>query len=137
MSGPCEVCDRAECPYIPFDKMNCDEYDVIDGDVTYKAVEDCRAHAKDWRSEALRLRTSLAAAERELDRWRHGQPVEGDYVCPEALTVDAMRPVVALAATYVDVWKAYEGKSSPSRAEMDAADDLARAVDVYRAKERL
>lgn len=31
------------------------------------------------------LRAALAAAERELERWRHGQPVEGDYVCPNEL----------------------------------------------------
>lgn len=27
----------------------------------------------------------LAALEAELDRWRHGAPIEGDFVCPDSL----------------------------------------------------
>lgn len=39
------------------------------------------------------------ALERELERWRHNQPVEGDYVCPNALRADmAEAEVVALRA---------------------------------------
>lgn len=30
----------------------------------------------------------IDAAEAELERWRHGVPVEGDYVCPNALRAD-------------------------------------------------
>lgn len=37
-------------------------------------------HEKQW-----------ADAERELDRWRHGVPIEGDYVCLGALEADRLR----------------------------------------------
>lgn len=39
--------------------------------------------------ELTAARADLAAAEREADRWRHGLPVEGDYVCPTAQERDA------------------------------------------------
>jgi hypothetical protein len=39
--------------------------------------------------EVTRLRADLAASQREADRWRHGVPIEGDYVCPDALRADA------------------------------------------------
>lgn len=42
-----------------------------------------------------RLRARLAAAERELERWRHGEPVEGDFVCPNALALDELRAQLA------------------------------------------
>lgn len=35
-----------------------------------------------WHKEQL---TRLDAAEAGLERWRHGQQIEGDYVCPNAL----------------------------------------------------
>jgi hypothetical protein len=63
----CETCDRAECPYIPYAAMGCDEYDAVDGDLTYAAVEDCRAHVHDWRAEALALRGQVAALMGERD----------------------------------------------------------------------
>ena len=31
----------------------------------------------------------LAAAQAELERWRHGVPVEGDYVCPDSTALSA------------------------------------------------
>lgn len=39
----------------------------------------------------LALLDALDAAEREADRWRHGVPVEGDYVCPTSLALDQAR----------------------------------------------
>lgn len=30
----------------------------------------------------------IAALERELERWRHNQMVEGDYVCPDSLELN-------------------------------------------------
>jgi hypothetical protein len=38
--------------------------------------------------ERENLRRNLQAADREADRWRHGVPVEGDYVCPDSLRAD-------------------------------------------------
>lgn len=37
------------------------------------------------------LRGEITALNRELDRWRHGYPVEGDYVCPGDLRADLER----------------------------------------------
>lgn len=37
------------------------------------------------------LLDALDAAEREADRWRHGVPIEGDYVCPTSLALDQAR----------------------------------------------
>lgn len=31
----------------------------------------------------------LAATERELERWRHGETIEGDFICQNALRADA------------------------------------------------
>ena len=36
------------------------------------------------------------AAIREADRLRHGVPVEGDFVCPDALLLDEARKAVLL-----------------------------------------
>jgi len=33
----------------------------------------------------IRLLDALDAAERELERWRHGVTIEGDFVCPNDL----------------------------------------------------
>ena len=32
-------------------------------------------------------RAKLEAAERELERWKHGEQVEGDYVCPDSVAL--------------------------------------------------
>lgn len=57
---------------------------------------DCPAHIEDVLAENASLRTRLAqveaerdAALREADRWRHGATVEGDFVCPNQLQLDA------------------------------------------------
>ena len=38
--------------------------------------------------------SQLAACERELERWRHGVQVEGDFVCPDSLRVADMRKLL-------------------------------------------
>lgn len=43
------------------------------------------------RSECDRLRAENAAQSRELERWRHGVTVEGDFVCPDSLALDITR----------------------------------------------
>ena len=45
--------------------------------------------------ELSALRKRLAEAERERDRWRHGVPIEGDYVCPDSLRADAAEATIA------------------------------------------
>ena len=42
--------------------------------------------------EVLDLTRQLAEANRELERWRHGVTIEGDYVCPDSLALsEALR----------------------------------------------
>lgn len=79
MSGDrCEVCDRVECPAVPFLRMNCDEYDEAtaadDGAAAQAARDDCDANAVNWREMALAYRAShdfaasrCLAAERDRD----------------------------------------------------------------------
>lgn len=38
--------------------------------------------------QIARLTRERDAALRELERWRHGEQVEGDYVCPDSLRAD-------------------------------------------------
>lgn len=33
----------------------------------------------------ISLLDQLSSSTRELERWRHGVPIEGDYVCPDSL----------------------------------------------------
>lgn len=40
---------------------------------------------------AQALERRLAAAERELERWRHGVTIEGDFVCPDSLALNTAR----------------------------------------------
>ena len=44
---------------------------------------------------ALALLDECAAMERELERWRHGLTIEGDFVCPNALAADNARDDLA------------------------------------------
>lgn len=37
------------------------------------------------------LRDQLRATQAELERWRHGQQVEGDYVCPDSLELQRLK----------------------------------------------
>lgn len=44
--------------------------------------------------ESLRVHQTerrLAAAERELERWRHGVQIEGDFVCPDSLSLSELQ----------------------------------------------
>jgi hypothetical protein len=54
-----------------------------------------------WENEVLRLETELEKNTkigielgRELERWRHGQQIEGDYVCPNSLDVMRLQEVI-------------------------------------------
>ena len=51
---------------------------------------DALAAYREVAEERDRLRKNLESAERELERWRHGVPIEGDYVCPNALQADVL-----------------------------------------------
>jgi len=44
--------------------------------------------------------------ERELERWRHGQQIEGDYVCPNALEATNLRLQLSAAEAERDAYRA-------------------------------
>jgi hypothetical protein len=50
-----------------------------------------KARAEKAERERDEAQAEIAAANRELERWRHGQPIEGDYVCPDSLRVHALQ----------------------------------------------
>lgn len=65
-------------------------------------------------AEIARLKAALLEQGRELERWKHGEQIEGDYVCPDSLALtearkelDAMRNAApdraGLVATIVKV----------------------------------
>lgn len=57
-------------------------------------AQECMPPLDPQQKEHVRAEARAAAAERELERWRHGAPVEGDFVCPNelaALTAKAER----------------------------------------------
>lgn len=56
------------------------------------ALEDIAVPLAEQRDAAV---TRAEAAEREAERLRHGAPVEGDWVCPNALEVDKLRGQLA------------------------------------------
>lgn len=59
-------------------------------------VGDDRRERDQW------LELELAASQRESDRWRHGVPVEGDFVCPDSLRADALSERLHEAEAIVD-----------------------------------
>ena len=77
--------------------------------------------------EIARLRARVAELERELERWRHGQQVEGDYVCPDSLALTELRRMVR--ETLEDIIYAQKNIKD-SRWTMAAAnlDDIERAL---------
>ena len=96
----CPTCDRPRATQTDFDACNddcsCDRCRTLCWS-RWNAGECCHNEPIDWRARALaaesraeRAEVSLAAAEREQDRWRHGVPIEGDYVCPDSLALTEM-----------------------------------------------
>jgi hypothetical protein len=63
----------------------------------------------------------LKATERELERWRHGVQIEGDYVCPDSLRmtealaeVERLRAGIRQQAAQLVEWAVARGGHSPS-----------------------
>ena len=48
------------------------------------------------------LLAELRAARAELDRWRHGRPIEGDHVCPDSLALTEARGRIAALVAALD-----------------------------------
>ena len=69
-------------------------------DVWFKACKRQDARVAVLERDRQTAETRALAAERECDRWRHGQPIEGDYVCPNELKLKA---AMAFVEAY-DYW---------------------------------
>jgi hypothetical protein len=52
--------------------------------------------------EIVQLRNHLRAALAELERWRHGLTIEGDYVCPRDLECNSLRAQLRIAESVRD-----------------------------------
>ena len=71
-----------------------DVHTVVDGKGMWVASfgatpEDAAFCAAANPTAVLALLNALDAANRELERWRHGATVEGDFVCPDSLALTA------------------------------------------------
>ena len=64
--------------------------------------------------------------ERELERWRHGQQIEGDYVCPNALDLHACHENIASLRTELERQKAHNALQQQSLHELHARLKTAR-----------
>ncbi len=78
-----------------------DRYDRGLCECGLNAADDLGAYPDAWeeveqlenqRDEAL---AKLAATQHELERWRHGQQIEGDYVCPDSLRLTEAKRLLA------------------------------------------
>ena len=73
--------------------------------------DEARAERDFYRTDSCQMQASRDAAIREADRWRHGVPIEGDYVCPDSLRADAAEKRAAEAeatiASVVHVTREY------------------------------
>lgn len=88
--------------------------------------------AEVFRAAFVDERTRANAATREADRLRHGVPVEGDYVCPDALRADAAETRIRR----IEAFMALDGPwptTDVLRKLADAADHMLRdhSYDVH------
>ena len=65
-------------------------------------VEHVRAMLIGESQQKGHILADLAASVREAERLRHGQAIEGDYVCPNALERDRLREEVAQALHWLE-----------------------------------
>lgn len=74
------------------------EYAAIDDDAITAGQREARMLAR----ALIDTTAALQGAERERDRWRHGVPIEGDYVCPDSLELTRVMPVYEAACAWRD-----------------------------------
>lgn len=79
------------------------------------------------RAERARMASALAAAEREADRLRHGVPVDGDFVCPDAPRADAAEARAKQAEEERDAWEMSATEAQEVANALRAERDEARA----------
>jgi hypothetical protein len=56
----------------------------------------------------LELIRDLASANRELERWRHNVPIEGDYICPDSLELTRLKNILSIHKV-CSPWRANDG----------------------------
>lgn len=81
-------------------------------------------------------RDRAEAAERELERWRHGAPVEGDYVCPHEAQLAAQSRVVEAARAVRKTDSKWIAPGQPDYGEISNAAAMAH-VDLQNALDAL
>jgi hypothetical protein len=57
---------------------------------------------RDLRAKLAQAEADRDAAVRELERWRHGVTIEGDFVCPDSLRADALQARVGKLEAVAD-----------------------------------
>ncbi len=102
----CGECGRGDC--LIEDPSQCRGAELRERDEHEQAEYEFLRESRGWRAlkercdearffyEAGRASRDeeVTALERELERWRHGQPIEGDYVCPYELAFIELRRLV-------------------------------------------
>lgn len=73
------------------------------------------------------VETERDAAIRELERWRHGTTVEGDFVCPNALALDSMTAELAEARADAEEQRGLFLEAKAERDAWEANHDAVRA----------
>ncbi len=58
------------------------------------------------RPAIAQLLDEVAETQRELERWKHGVQIEGDYVCPTSLERDSLRSRAENAERLLNEWPA-------------------------------
>ena len=90
--------------------------------------------------ERLDLTRQLAEANRELERWRHGVTIEGDFVCPDSLAlsealrvnVDLTRQMAEARAGNERLRETYKRVSSVHADRASRTDDLQQQLATAR-----
>lgn len=84
-------------------------------------------------AKVAELERERDAALREADRLRHGEPIEGDFVCPHELSADALRAENARLREIVRVHTHRESGCICERC-VESEYDVSRVVDELRAE---
>ena len=64
------------------------------------AITEAIADIDSLRSQLAAAKEESASLQRELERWRHGATIEGDFVCPHEAENTALRAVVDVAVKW-------------------------------------
>lgn len=134
MSEPAGV-----CPHCGADETYRKTHKDGRSTVVYACDTAISVSGKHYRSKAClqaeieRLTLERDAARREADRLRHGEPIEGDFVCPHELAADALRAENDRLREIIRVRTHREYGCICERC-VESEYDVARVVDALRAE---